>query len=570
VAEELGLTAAAVGGVITGSRLVSGLKTTLLSSLAGGEGLGSLGVLALTDRSGATANVNLAAAQTLDDVIQAINAASVGITADYNAARNGLVLTDTTGATSSNLIAASGDATNTATKLGLAGNIAANAINSGSLDRQVVSRNTLLSTYKAGGAVSLGSFLIRDSSGNQGAVNLSVLAPTTIGDVIDAINGLSVSVEARINESGDGILLVDTAGGSGTLTVSDVGAGHSAADLGLAGTGQSATIDSQAVQVIDGSTTVEIALEADETLDDLVAKINEAAGGVTASVLSDPSGSRRHHLSLLSAVAGSAGELLIDGTELGLSFTDLAAAQDAVLQVGSAAGGHLVSGSSNRFTDVLPGIGVTLQSASAETVTVNVTQTVSGVSGAIQTFVDNYNKLRDKLDVYTAYDPEKGTKGTLFASAETLRIDAELTRLLTGRHLNDGSVQSLAELGVSINELGDLAFDKTKLEARYGADPGGVIEFFADETRGFAVKADAVLESLVGRNSSLLVNRATTLQTQIDAYTERIEVWNARLERNRESLFLEFARLEEVISRVQNNLTAIQQIQFIGPIQSSN
>ncbi len=54
----------------------------------------------------------------------------------------------------------------------------------------------------------------------------------------------------------------------------------------------------------------------------------------------------------------------------------------------------------------------------------------------------------------------------------------------------------------------------------------------------------------------------------MDVYLERIEVWNARLERNRERLFLEFTRLEEIISRVQNNLTAIQQIQFIGPIQS--
>ena len=101
----------AVGGSITGGRLISGLKTTLLGSLAGGQGLGTLGLLNLTDRSGATASVNLAGAETLDDVIDAINAASVGITAAYNSARNGLVLTDTTGATTSNLIVANGDAT---------------------------------------------------------------------------------------------------------------------------------------------------------------------------------------------------------------------------------------------------------------------------------------------------------------------------------------------------------------------------------------------------------------------------------------------------------------------------
>ena len=53
VAAELGLTNAAVGDTISGNRLVSGLKTTLLSSLSGGSGLGQLGVVQLTDRSGA-------------------------------------------------------------------------------------------------------------------------------------------------------------------------------------------------------------------------------------------------------------------------------------------------------------------------------------------------------------------------------------------------------------------------------------------------------------------------------------------------------------------------------------
>src|SRR5438067_827591 len=69
VAEELGLTGAAVGDTITGQRLISGLKTTLLSSLDGGKGLGSLGSLSLTDRNGNSVTVSLASAETLDDVI---------------------------------------------------------------------------------------------------------------------------------------------------------------------------------------------------------------------------------------------------------------------------------------------------------------------------------------------------------------------------------------------------------------------------------------------------------------------------------------------------------------------
>ena len=51
-AEDLGLTGTATGGVITSRRLLAGLKTSLLSSLSGGSGLGALGIIQLTDRTG--------------------------------------------------------------------------------------------------------------------------------------------------------------------------------------------------------------------------------------------------------------------------------------------------------------------------------------------------------------------------------------------------------------------------------------------------------------------------------------------------------------------------------------
>jgi flagellar capping protein FliD len=377
-------------------------------------------------------------------------------------------------------------------------------------------------------------------------------------------------VEARLNDAGDGLALIDTAGGSGTLAVADVGTGKSAADLKIAGNGEATTINNLPAQIIDGSTTITVELDADETLADLVVKINAAAGGAKASVLSESSGSLRHHLSLLSSRAGTAGELLIDGSGLSLTFDDLTAAQDAVLQVGGSITGTLLSGTSNVIRDVLPGLNVTLQEASTETVTVTVSPTADGAANAVQLFVDSYNKLRDKLTTYTAYDPVAGTKGTLFASGETLRIDSDLSRLVTGRYTNDGEIRSLAELGVTVNDQGKLAFDKSKLTARFADDPAGVTNFFSDDETGFAAKADQLIERLVGKDNSLLVNRAQTIQRQIDDQTTRIDVWTARLGRSRDRMLNDFYRLESIISRIQNNLTAIQQIRAIAPIQRTS
>ncbi len=93
----MGLTGTAVDGVITGRRIISGANTVLLSSLGGGKGLGELGAINLTDRNGASATVDLSNAETLEDVIEAINAAPVQITARVNQARNGIELMDTSG-----------------------------------------------------------------------------------------------------------------------------------------------------------------------------------------------------------------------------------------------------------------------------------------------------------------------------------------------------------------------------------------------------------------------------------------------------------------------------------------
>jgi flagellar hook-associated protein 2 len=563
VAEELGLTAAAVGDTITGSRVISGLKTTLLGTLNGGQGLGTLGTINLTDRSGATGAVNLASAESLDDVIDAINAAGLDITASYNGARNGLLLTDSSGSTISNLIVANGDATNTATKLGLAVNVAATTVNSGTLNRQVVSRNTLLSSYNGGQGVAKGTFTITNSQGTAAAVNLTSLAPKTIGDVIDAINALAINVEASINDAGDGIVLTDTAGGAGTLTVADSGTGRAAADLHLRGSGDPTTID--------GSTTYTITLGANDSLDDLVEKINDLKGGASASVFADPSGSLRYHLSLLSGVTGKAGELLIDGSDLGLSFRDVTAAQDALLQVGGDANvGVLVSSAANKFTDVVPGLDVTLAGASTDPVTVTVAATGDEVATALQLFVDQYNKMRDKLATYTSFDLDAGTKGTLFGSTETLRLDNDLSRAISSRYFNDGTIRSLAELGVSIDDKGKLSLDKTKLQAKFDEDPAAVTEFFADEDRGFAGKLDTILESLVGENHSVLVGRVESIQKQLDDAASRIDIWNARLDRERERLMNEFFNLENIVASIKNNLNAISQIQFIPPLSSTS
>ena len=99
----------------------------------------------------------MSAAETLQDVIEAINASGVQITARVNQARNGIELRDASGQLSGNLIVANGDAANTADKLLIAIDNAVNSVNSGDLHLKVIGLNTKLADLNGGTGVTKAS-----------------------------------------------------------------------------------------------------------------------------------------------------------------------------------------------------------------------------------------------------------------------------------------------------------------------------------------------------------------------------------------------------------------------------
>jgi flagellar hook-associated protein 2 len=548
-AEDLGIAGSTTSSTISSRRLQAGLSTTLLHSLKGGQGLGTLGDLSITDRSGASATVDLSAAQTVDDVLAAINGAGLEVRAELNDSRNGIRIVDTSDATASNLIIANGDATDTATKLGLAVNAAVDEQQSGDLSRQIVSRQTLLSSFNHGAGVNLGSIQITDSNGASSGLNLNTLGAKTLGDVIDAVNNLSIGVEARLNDTGDGLLLVDTAGGAGKLKVADVGSGTSAADLKIAGeaTGTS----------LDGSATVKITLDADDTLSDLITKINDADVGLSATSFDDGSASPIH-LSLLNQQTGKASAWVIDGTGLGLQLSEVSAAQDAVVAVGqgSGAGSLVVSSATNVIDNAVPGVRVTLSGTSTDPVSVTVKQDVASITAKVKAFVDQYNKLQDKLEKYDSYDVDTDTRSTLFGSTETRRAKNDLARLLSGR-FSGSDIRSLGTLGLGFDDSGKLQFDESKFNAAYADDPDGVETFFTDGTTGFGKQLDDVVDSLAAAGNSVFINGTQTMQAKAEDLATRVDTLNARLEIQKQRLLNQFYTLETTVSKLQNSFSSI-------------
>lgn len=560
VASDLGLVQTTAGSTITGTRVQSSLQGPLLTSLKGGNGVGTLGQISVTNRNGTQTTIDLAGSITLRDVVSKINNASAGVIASLNSSKTGVLIQDSTGATSSNLKIADADGTQSATNLQIVGDVAKSSIDSGSLGLQFVHENLELSKLNQGRGVALNSFLIKDSNGAQTAINLQSLENKTIGGLIDAINATSLDVEAKLNITGDGLYLIDTGNGAESLTVSESGTGSAAKDLGILGSSKTTVIDGQSKQAIESSQNLKLTVASGDKLSDFISDINDAGGPVSASLIN--AGPNSVRLLVSSKASGFAGRVVLEGGTTGISFTATSQARDAIVAIGASenTGGTLVTSSTNSFKEIVTGVQLDVKGQSTDDIQVTIASSNSSVSKNVQSFVDQFNKIIDKIKTVTSFDANSKTTGILFGSTEVLRTEFALTRLVTSRVSGSGSIKSMEELGVSVTQDGKLDLDKTKLEAKLAENPDAVKSFFTTAELGFSAKAKKVIDTLSGVNNSLLVSRNQSLQSQFDANAKRIDTMNEKLDREKLRLQKQFYSLEQTIAKLQQNQKDISKI----------
>jgi len=569
VIRQLGLDTAASGNKITGRSLTAGINSVLLANLRGGQGIDQVGSISLTDRTGTTATIDLSAAESLHEVLDAINSAkSTGniklqLTARINGIGTGIEIVDTSGSTSSNLIIAEVGGSTLATQLGIAVDAAQNSIDSGSLSRRYVNEATSIANYAPdSGGIEAGSILIVDSAGNEAVINISS-AVATMGDVIQRINAAAgVSVTAQLNETGDGFVLIDEAGGGSPLRVEELG-GTTAADLRLLG---DAVLGSDSKYRISSRFAAIIEVAAEDTLDDIVQKINDATGFASATVFNDGSAFNSHHISLTSTISGAAGALIIDDGGLGFNFNTAVEGQDALLRVGnSAETGFLVASDDNFYENIITGLDVTVLQAGTNIAEVTVSREFSKIEKAIQSFVKSYNTYAASVDDLTKFDPETKRRGVLQGKGIVFRVETRINALLNNQGpASTGKIRSLVDLGVRFNATGKLEFDVTRLTALLEEDPRSVADFFLTEETGFADRAQAAMESLTNPLTGMLGFEQTSIEESVNALIKRISLLDELLAQKRERLLRQFINMENILG----TLTAQQgAIASIGPLR---
>lgn len=676
---------------------VTALRGVALSELRGGDGIGPLGTLDIALADGSTAGVDLSGAATTGEVIDTINASGLPLIARLNEAQNGLQIRDVSGGNGTFSITS---ADTTAADLGLEATSDDAFIVGDDLQRQSVNVDTPLTDLKSGDAAVIGSFTITDSSGAVGAVNLKTDNITTVGELIDAINGLNVDVTASLNDAGDGIAVVDNAAGPETLTIEDTGSGTAAADLGIAGAATTQLVDGNSVSALVGTSADRIEIDAADSLAEIASKINADSGYASAELLTNGDGTVS--LQLRSRKGGEAGRIAVntDGFELDLRTeatgrdamiavsTDAATERllrspDGVFEVenpkdarttvsretalGELNGGDGIDGGSFTVTDsggaisavnltaegittvgelidainsrnvaaeasineagtgitVIDTAGgdetltiedtgnrtaasdlgiageateqtvggeivsalvgsqknaetndasfsLTLKKLSASPITVTIEEDPEAVVNAVKSFTDQYNKLMEKVDSLTFYDAESDEVGLLFGSSEALRIDGGFKRLLSGPVRGAGAFRSTGQVGIRFQDDGTVELEEGTLRQAISQQPGAVESFFTTDSTGLADRLDALAERTAGVDSSLLISRTETLNSQIERNQSRVESLNERLAAERERLLKQFFDMEAAVAKIQENQQYLSAIRPASAPQPSN
>jgi len=413
---------------------------------------------------------------------------------------------------------------------------------------------------------------------------------TALGVVKSAMSDLKSSVES-LKTSDDFISYNASSSDSDILTVSaddDVQQGNYnivvnslASEQHVRGAAFSASDDEVGTGTltiqVGSNDAVDIEIDSDHnTLAGIAEAINDADAGVTAGVIYDGT---NYYLTLQGHETGAENTISLtmqdddgnntDNSGLSALYTDPAAqtltetraAANAVLTVN---GIENIQRASNTIDDLIDGLTITLKDADpSKTVSVTSSESYSGLTKKLDSFVKSYNALIDTLAEQTAYNGSKAQNGTLLGDSTVSRIALSLSSMVyQGVDGVDGSVNSLSRLGIEIDDSGHLSLDKGKVNSAMEEHPEDVIKFFtSDESgnEGIAFRMYNFLDAYLKSTTGILSAKEKGLQDSIDGIEDRIEQMEVRFAKREENMRKQFNNLELMMAQFQDTASRLEQ-----------
>lgn len=308
---------------------------------------------------------------------------------------------------------------------------------------------------------------------------------------------------------------------------------------------------------------------ASSSLADVAAAINKAGVGVSATRVAsglDPvTGDQLYRLQLSSTATGATGAFtayrgtpadVTAGTATNLlsepGAAQVRAAQDAQVTLWSGTGAaQAVTSSTNSFTDVLPGVSITVSAASTTPVTLSLARDDKSITDLASSLVSSLNDIftfiGQKQAVATTTDSAGGTVVTAGAFTGDSTVRDANQKLMTAASAPIDGV-SPSTYGISITSDGQLTFDADTFAAALAADPEKVkaaVQTIAGRVAGAATDAS-------DKYDGTLTTKISGEQTTVKGLNDQISDWDTRLADRRSTLEKTYANLEVQLQQLQS------------------
>ncbi|MFZ5846960.1 MAG: flagellar filament capping protein FliD [Actinomycetota bacterium] len=297
----------------------------------------------------------------------------------------------------------------------------------------------------------------------------------------------------------------------------------------------------------------------DGTLDGLAAAINASDAGLKATLVraGGTDAAPTYSLHVVNTQTGADSGFTIYEGDPSLKTTEILGGSTRVIDTGTDAqitvGGQTITSTSNTFSDLMPGVDVTLAVDAKDSATITVARDTDALSGKLKSLVDVVNLAMDEISSLTKTSGEAKERGLLSGDSTLRGIRSQLLETVTGGI----NLQSLEPYGIETDRSGKLVFDETKFKAAYDADPTATTAMFVTSSDpakddGFAGAVSALAKGFSDSIDGTVTSAIKSRQSQIKGWEDDIADWDIRLATKQTALQRQYTALESALGKLQS------------------
>ncbi len=207
--------------------------------------------------------------------------------------------------------------------------------------------------------------------------------------------------------------------------------------------------------------------------------------------------------------------------------------------------------STSRTLDISTGLTVT--ALSTGTANVTVAQNIDGVSSALSSLVTSFNAASNELT------NNRGQNGGALSGDSIVGQLSNLLQSLGNYSSGTGSVNSLAAIGLTYDQNGQLDFDQSTFDAAASSSPSDVMNFLGSESSlsGFLGAASQAMTQAVDPTSGIITTEIDAVGTSVTNLTTQISNDQDRVNQLQTSLTAQMASADAAIASLQSQETQI-------------